>query len=327
MHVLNARNSAYESTASPPVMRPVRRNAILEISVSRHSLIAFPLIVVSLAMLIAPGEPARAVGTAIFSDDLESGDLAAWSAVIGGPVPTTVFRISDLDLRDPHVFFDAGALGCADVTDNPFILVPSLNDSLASAITGDDDGDKLLDLSILLLFRDLDLLATGGAVDLARGLCSAPIETTSCSEDPMVVPTALTYDGQDAGLCLMTVPGSTSGYVPAIVEPGAPCFATAPASILVELAGVQVPLEASQISATFIGGPPTRLATGLLAGFLSEADADQLVLPDAFGGGVLSDLLPGGTGSCAAGDDRDLLDAVSGWWFYFAFEADEVPFN
>lgn len=277
------------------------------------------------SMLLSTAATA-APGVAIFDDDFESGDLSAWSDAIGVPVPTTAFRLSDLDLRDPHVFVDA-VVACPDVTDVGFLLIPALNDTLAAAITGDDDGDNLLDLSVLLLFRDLDPLGIGAPLDLARGLCTAPIGTTSCTADPMVPLTGLSYDGQAAGICLEAVPGTTSGYVPAIVEPSAPCFVTAPETVTVELAGIQVPLESSQVSATFLGTPPDRLATGLLSGFLRESDADQIMLPAEFGGGVLSDLLPGGAGSCAAGNDLDLLDGVSGWWFYLAFEADEVPFD
>jgi hypothetical protein len=45
------------------------------------------------------------------------------------------------------------------------------------------------------------------------------------------------------------------------------------------------------------------------------------------GGQPLSSVLPGGAGNCAAGDDRDVLDAVTGWWFYLNYPADEVPYQ
>ena len=42
------------------------------------------------------------------------------------------------------------------------------------------------------------------------------------------------------------------------------------------------------------------------------------------GGQPITVLLPGGAGNCAAHDDRDIANGVSGWWFYFNFPGDAV---
>ena len=290
-----------------------------------------PICLLLAAALLAPGS-ARAQ---IFADGFESGDTSAWSVTVG--LAPNVFRFTDLDLRDPHVFVDAGIFGCFDFTDEPIPVAGlSFNGSLDDQITGDADGDGFLDLSTLLLFRQLVLSASGERVDFDNGLCLAPAEmpwtplrgslTTGCVADPTTEPLILTYDGLDAGTCLDTVAGTTSGYLPGVTEPGAPCFVTVAETVPFQLGDLTVTLEDVQIAATF-AGDPVALDSGLIRGFLSEADADTLLLPPDLplvGGQPLSILLPGGTGNCAAGDDRDTHNAVSGWWFYFNYAASRV---
>ena len=291
-------------------------------SVGRGSWAAAICVLAVLAVL-AP-ERARAQ---IFADGFESGDTSAWSVTVG--LAPKAFRFSDLDLRDPHVFVDTGIV-CFDFTDDPIPLAGiSFNGSLEDQITGDADGDDFLDLSSLLLFRPLDLLAVGERVDFDDGLCLAPIEDTVCGPDPMTAAVVTSYDGLAAGTCLETLPGTTSGYTPAIDEPIAPCFVTVAETVAFELGDLTVELEEVQFAAVFVGDPVTDLDIGLIRGFLSEAAADAVVLPPDLpivGGQPLSILLPGGAGNCAAGDDRDLLDGISGWWFYFNFAAPRVPF-
>ncbi len=277
--------------------------------------------VLALAVLLMPGS-ARAV---IFADGFESGDTSAWSATVG--LAPDVFRFSDLDLRDPHVFVDAGIFGCFDATDDPIPIVGfSFNGSLADQIAGDGDGDGFLDLSSLLLFRQLDLQAAGERVDFDNGLCVTP--PIACAPDPSTEPLITSYDGLAAGTCLETVADTTSGYSPAVGEPIAPCFVTVAETAAFQLGGLTVTLEDLQLAATFAGDPLV-LDAGLIRGFLSEADADALLLPPELpvvGGQPLSVLLAGGTGSCAPGDDRDTRDGVLGWWFYLNYTAERVDY-
>jgi hypothetical protein len=66
----------------------------------------------------------------------------------------------------------------------------------------------------------------------------------------------------------------------------------------------------------------------LLVGFISQADADATILPDSLplvNGQRLSSLLAGGTGACPNYSDKDVDNAVVGWWFYLNFTAPKVP--
>ncbi len=64
-----------------------------------------------------------------------------------------------------------------------------------------------------------------------------------CAPDPATPSGLERYSAMAAGLCLETIPGTTSGYAP----------------------------------------PPSTLISGLLRGFLTEADADGIVLPAGLG--------------------------------------------
>lgn len=273
---------------------------------------------------------AFALVTALAAADgtFETGDTSCWSAAVGIPAPE-VFRFTDLDLRDPHVFVDIGGVLCPDITDAPFGIVPAFNDVLADALTMDANVDTFLDLSPLLLFRPLDTMADDGRVDSRNGLCTAPAAGTSCAPDPLAPTTQLAYDGIDVGTCLDAIAGTTSGFSPPVVGPTGPCFVTAPRDVTFDLAGVSVPLTETQTAAAFLGDPPTSLMTGLLRGFLTEAEADAIVLPPDLGGGTLSSLFPGGTGNCASDDGTGLddLGGTPGWWIYLAFEALPVPYT
>lgn len=75
---------------------------------------------------------------------------------------------------------------------------------------------------------------------------------------------------------------------------------------------------------------PESLIEGLIYGFLREDDADSILFPASYpiiGGQPISFLLPGGTGNCSFGDDTELHDGFFGWWFYFNFTAEYVPWT
>ena len=285
-----------------------------------------PLLIGTVAvMLLGVSTPASA---RIFSDGFESGDFSAWSQVVSeAPI---VYRMTDLDLRDPHLFAPVTIVVplCLDFTDDPLPVVDlAFNGSLQDQINTDADRDGFLDLSSLLLFHPFTTQAVAEEVDVDAGLCTAPLETTVCAADPMTTPLLTTYTGQAAGTCLDPVAGTTSGYDPAIVEPGAPCFVTVAETFSLPLGGLDVTLQDLQIAATFAGSPTTTFTSGLIRGFLTETAADALLLPPdlpVVGGQPFSVLLPGGTGSCATGDDRDTHLGESGWWFYLNFKASRI---
>ena len=314
-----------ERASSPPALLRIVLATLLASGVSLAA-VAFPT-----PTSEASGPTVLGPDDEIFSDDFETGDVSRWSSAVNFLPMADPFRFSDLDLRDPHVFVEinVGIPVCIDATDDSGFGV-SINDNLATAITTDGDGDGLLDLSALLLFRPLDPTLQGLRLDLAQGRCTAPVEITECEPEPLVPATELTYTSETVGDCLIALPGTTSGYAPGIAEPTAPCFVTPPQTLMVDFLGVPLELGDAQIAGSYVGDPVTSLEDGLLFGFLSETDADALVLPadlPIVGGLPLSALFPGGAGNCASGDDRDTHLGVVGWWIYFNYRADVVPFS
>lgn len=265
----------------------------------------------------------------VFADGFESGNTLAWSASVGEPpLPVAeVFRLSDLDLRDPHLFLDAPIFGCVDFTDQdiPLLTGTAFNAQLQTAITGDSEPDGLLDASYLLEFRPFDELANGLRLDFGSGSCTAPMAGTSCGPDPQSVAQTTAYDGLAAGSCLAELAGTTRPYVPAVAAVSGPCFVSLARRVVFDLNGVLLPLGSLEIAGGWTATPVASFNAGLMRGFLSEAEAATVLLPATLpivGGQPITVLLPGGTGNCAAHDDRDLEEGVPGWWFYFNFPAD-----
>lgn len=241
----------------------------------------------------------------------------------------TVFRDETLALRDPHVFADIPFVGCVDFTDQP---IPgtgfSLNGEIAAALSSDDDGDGLLDLSPLTALDVADPQTIGPMVTRLQGACPTPAPPPSCGT-AAPPPAAQPAENQTIGNCLAPVPGTTSGYMPGVATIAAPCFATRAATLTTELNGLSIPLQGARLGATRIDGTAA-LAPVLTLGFLRESDAEQIPLPDdipLLGGQPLSSILPGGSGNCAAGDDRDTFEGESGWWVYLESSAVPVDFQ
>jgi hypothetical protein len=233
------------------------------------------------------------------------------------------YRFTDLDLRDPHVFVNA--LGCHDVTDTALVGF-SVNGTLQTSIQTDGNGDGLYDLSYLQRLRPLD--ENEGAVgeaDFVSANCSTT--TGACAADGSM-PVLSISTSHETGQCLSVVAGTTHPYSPAVTQPLGPCFATSPVSVTLNLAGIPVALHNASIGATY--ADPMHLSNGLLTGFISEADADNTVLPMTLplvGGQTLSSLLAGGSGSCPAYSDKEVVGGVSGWQFYLNFNAARVNYS
>ncbi len=253
--------------------------------------------------------------------------------------PTAIpnaFRVDSLSLRDPHVFVDIGA--CVDVTE-PIGLGVSINELISDAITMDGDvpADGLLDVSILSVFRPLEQPPLAGAIaEIYTGDCTVPFGSESCS--PGAAPPGITsYVNQSSGTCATPVGGTTGPanvgtYPPGIASPAADCYASLPLDSTFDLAGISIALEDVVQGATYVGAPATSLTDGLIIGFLSEADADAILLPASLpaflAGKPLSSVLAGGSGSCASTDDRDTgPSGAMGWYFYLNFTAHEVTWT
>ena len=232
---------------------------------------------------------------------------------------STRFRITDLDLRDPHVW--VSLIGCNDVTEL------SVNPQLQTAIETDGDGDGLLDASTLLEFLPLDQSAATNLFAAGGANCTAPAATTQC--DAITQP-ILAGDAtlSSSGTCSQPLAGTTRPYALAVTNATAPCFASVTGSVVLDLGGIPITLTDARIAATFVGVPAQSLSNGLLRGFLSEADANATIIPATvplIGGLPLSSVLAGGTGACPAFSDKDTgPGGVVGWYFYLNFPAQRL---
>ena len=258
-------------------------------------------------------------------DDGGGGNDGGGDEADGAPIegPVVAFRLTDLDLRDPHVFAEIGA--CNDVTDVQ-------NDDFQTDINEDngpdDQPDGLLDLSGLAVFRPLNQSVDEVRLEVILGAdCTAPIEGTTCTKgDAGSIQATGSNDASSA--CDVLLADTTNGdYDPAVGPAPAPCFnADAPEGVL-EFG----PFQLSEVAgaATYQGDPATGLMNGILRGFLSEEHADATTVDVVLLGEVpLSSLLPGGTDNCADHDDRDSdTGGASGWYVYLTFTAEEVPFT
>jgi len=266
--------------------------------------------------------------------NLVNGDACS-NACIANTVVPTMFRMNDLDLRDPHVFINL--LGCRDVTDTP-IAGFSVNGALQTNVQTDGSAppDGLLDLSIAAVFRPLAQTAATSALEIQFPPCTSPLASTTCRRNPPTAPAiTATATNLPAGQCLGLIAGTTHGYSPAVTTPSGPCFVSNPVTVTIDLAGIPVVLRDTRIAATYVGSPAANLVNGLLVGFISEADANTTMLPATLpliGGQPLSQQLPGGdppganNTNCAAFSDVDINNGVRGWWFYLNFTAPRVTY-
>lgn len=227
--------------------------------------------------------------------------------------PRTAFRISKMELLDPHVFPVGDQTG-------------TVNNQIRTAIETDDDdpADGILDLNATMLFQPLDQAGASTPMFISFADCVVPFATTSCTETAAttVIPATATNDASAS--CLDALAGTTTaGYGPVVPVPS-PCFASNAVDVTVNLGTVTLPLKSARISATYSGSPATTLVTGLLMGYVTKADADVTIVPVPFFGDMpLSDILKPED----MDDDPSGAPADNGWWFYLSVEAVEVPYT
>ncbi len=245
------------------------------------------------------------------------GDAGADRPDADPSVVTTAFRASKMELLDPHVI----AFGIIDSTD-------TVNDSIKDSIEKDttEPADNVLDLNVSFLFHPLDQAGASTPMTMSFAECSAPFVSTACTEtsETVLVPTTATNSA--TGTCLEAIAGTTTVYDPAtpVVPVPSPCFTSDSVDVTVNLGTITLPLKSATVSATYFGSPATNLATGLLRGYLTKADADLVILPDEVplvNGKPLSDVLEA--------DDMDdgPNNETEGWWFYISLEAEEVTYT
>jgi len=242
------------------------------------------------------------------------------------------FRIDTMVQRDPHMFLRATIFSpCKDITDDdggiPGVHANGVNGQIQESLTTDGDGDGFIDSSPLFLFRMFDQAGPGGKMELASGRF---VTTASGDVMPGTTRTPVTYTNVASGTLLSVSPGTTKPYAPAVIEPTGPGFVTDPISYTLKSGNSNIPMEGFQAAGTYSGDPATGLVNGLSKGFISEANAQNVVITGNGGSTTLAALLAGG-GSCADGssDDRDLgPDGLTmGWWFYFNWTAQKVTYT
>ncbi|MEE4331347.1 MAG: hypothetical protein V2J10_10795, partial [Wenzhouxiangella sp.] len=167
--------------------------------------------------------------------------------------PSELSRINRLALRDPHIFIEVEPIPgfpiCVDATDPLTPDAPSFNGVLDAAINSDDDGDGFLDASPLLVLQPRGWPESPGALALVPGVCTAPAESTSCETvDPF---TTRWFDSLTEGVCRAPLPGTVTGYTPAVPSIEGPCFATHPAPLSLAIEALPFNLEAATISASW----------------------------------------------------------------------------
>lgn len=261
----------------------------------------------------------------------------ATPTVTDTPGPTAipeVFRANHVALRDPHVFIDIGA--CLDLTEAPGILDTYVNGLIADAIQEDPDNSGTFDLNVLAAFRPLvQPPGLGGDVEIYTGECTTPLFGETCSPGAQA-PAVTTYVNQTSGACVAPVagttgPGNSGSYTPGIVSSTAPCLNSLPTSISFSLDVINVDLESVVVGGTYDGNPADDIVNGLIVGFLSEEDADNILIPQdviIVGGDPLSSVLPGGEFNCAPHDDRDIgPGGEPGWYFYLEYSAHRVAWT
>ena len=245
--------------------------------------------------------------------------LAALSLILtASPVLAEdgLFRITTLQLQDPHFFW--AAAGCTDVTNAIF------NQPLQTLILNDSNGDGALDLSEMLLLVPLDPSAAIGSATLTQDHCMPPVSSPTCLPDPSAPSYALTYRNVASGPGLGPVPGTTNPGYGSINMPSGPCFVSDPQTIVLQLGDWSFAFRDAQIAAQYSGTPASGLVTGLMRGFLTEADAAVTLVPASaplLGGTPLRSLLQDGTGCTAFSDEDTGPSGEKGWWFYFNFTA------
>ncbi len=224
--------------------------------------------------------------------------------------PRTAYRVSKLVLIDPHVF----ALG--DTTG-------TVNNQIRTAVETDDDdpADGILDLNVSVIFQPLDQSGSSTPMFISFADCVVPFATTSCTETAASTVIAATATNSSSGTCLEALAGTTTAAYDPVVPVPSPCFSSNAVDVTVDLGTVTLPLKSARISATYSGTPATSLVTGLLMGFLTEADAMNIIVPiPVVEDRPLSDIL----------EDTDMdtgPNGETGWWFYLSVEAVEVPYT
>lgn len=237
------------------------------------------------------------------------------------------FRITELNLRDPHVF-----AGTTDITEMQ-VLGQSVNRTLIpDKLTKDSDGDGAIDVSVVALLAPFDPSASPAVTPTLTFVnANCPLNGGASSAcKPLAgsagLMTTWTLEQRQSGNCLEPMPGTTSSYQPAITVPSGPCFlSTEGNDLTMDLGGIKINVTAARVSATY-QAQPAGLIKGLLAGFVTRTAAEQATLPS-------------GAGPMVGGDSLDMYirmrdydqsaspNGQDGFWMYLNFVAKPITYT
>lgn len=217
------------------------------------------------------------------------------------------YRFTFLTIQDPRIINSGG-----------FDVTPEANTALRSAAMTDSIGgpsggpDGFIDLSVVLRFDPLDQDAASVPLVIDFANCTVPAMGTSCVAR---APGMHTATNQTSGECIGPLPDTIPvGRV--VNTPTAPCFSTGEVpEFAIGVGGSALRFQHTRVGAQYVGDPATGLYTGLVRGFLPEADAAGVILGST---SLAENLRP---------IDRDTVDGVVGWWFYLSFIAEPVPYT
>lgn len=249
----------------------------------------------------------------------------------GGPMQSMTpsapksFRITELQLRDPHVF-----AGTMDLTEEE-VLGQSVNRTLIPAkLTKDANGDGSIDVSVVAILDPFDPTAAPGVMPTLKfvnadcpvnGGANAPCRPSKGGKG---LETTWTLEQRQSGNCLEPMQGTTSNYQPAITVPNGPCFlSTGGNDFMMDLGGIKVQVTAGRVSATY---QQAGLVRGLLAGFVTRAAAMQATLPSDAGPGVAGDSLSTYI-RMRDYDQSSSPNGQDGFWMYLNFVAKPIEYT
>jgi cysteine-rich repeat protein len=265
------------------------------------------------------------------------------------------FRITQLNLVSPRIVATVFTI-CQDITSNaPSIMGnpigPSVN-SLYSEAIGPVSSGGAYSLHMVPLLSPLDPgTPTSQLIFHLDATCQEGSPLDSC--DPGESPTIFTEGATNLtdGTCFTPVvadvntrTGTPAAYVPTANTVGAQCFYSEQGELLVDVYGLAVPLHHAHMAATYTGSPVDGLVSGVITGFLPETVAADLVFAEAdpiLGGQRLYSTFQAGDRTvldslgasipdgCNIGggtheDDADVVDDVTGFWFFLNFTAEQV---
>lgn len=222
------------------------------------------------------------------------------------------FRIDTLVLKAPNVY--ATLVFKIDVTTDA-------QNAANTSLTTDENGDGFVDISLLLrFFETSDPKAKDGTVTSGGALCQMPLGSNmTCGPDKTFPFQAAVMHANSAQPCGLLGTQETAA---------APCFATTPASISLQLPILgTVPLQDGQFIGSWDG---ELIKNGWVRGFLPKSIANTTLL----GEGVPPILAPFGikmgTPLAVLFSDAQLqknAKGEDGWWILMSYTAQPAKFD